>query len=259
VSQAKEAARLLIANWRANTRLEALPEAVRPVGRQQGYDCAAALAELEASPVAGWKIAATSAAGQRHINVDGPLIGRIFHDRLLQPGATVPLGDNIMRVAEAEFAFTFSRDLPARPEPYSLEEALAAVSTLHLSIEVPDSRYLDFTRVGAAQLIADTACASWLVLGPAIAAAWRHIDLTQHQVSGHRNGARVAEGSGRAVLGDPRLALHWFVNECASHCGGVRAGQFVTTGTCIVPFAIAAGDLVMADFGEFGSLSCTIQ
>ena len=35
--------------------------------------------------------------------------------------------------------------------------ALAAVATLHPAIEVPDSRYDDFTRVGAPQLIADNA------------------------------------------------------------------------------------------------------
>jgi 2-keto-4-pentenoate hydratase len=126
------------------------------------------------SAIAGWKIAATSEAGQKHINVDGPIIGRILRSRLLSPGANVTLGDNIMRVAEAEFAFGFTQDLPARAAPYSEAEALAAVGSLHLSIEVPDSRYEDFTKVGAAQLIADTACACWLVLGPAVAMPWRH-------------------------------------------------------------------------------------
>lgn len=256
--QCEAAADMLLSHWAETTRIAALPEAFRPATRQDGYAVAAALARRSGSAVAGWKIAATSEAGQKHINVDGPLIGRILSNRLLTPGAVVTLGDNIMRVAEAEFAFGFARDLPPRAEPYSRQEALVAVGSLHLSIEVPDSRYQDFTKVGAAQLIADTACASWLVLGPAVETPWHDIDLSVHAVKGMRNGRLVAEGTGKAVLGDPRKALTWFVNEASAHCGGVKAGQFVTTGTCIIPMAIAPGDEVMIDYGTLGAISCQI-
>ena len=54
---------------------------------REGYDAAAAVAQRSGSTVAGWKIAATSEAGQKHINVDGPIIGRILKSRLLPPGA----------------------------------------------------------------------------------------------------------------------------------------------------------------------------
>lgn len=254
----RKAAGILLDNWSANTRIDFLPEDCRPASRADGYAVARAVGEAGGHDIAGWKIAATSAAGQRHINVDGPLIGRILRHRLLPPGAKVTLGDNIMRVAEAEFAFGFANDLPPRDTPYTMDEALAAVNSLHLSIEVPDSRYNDFTKVGAASLIADTACASWLVLGPAVGVPWRHLDLSAHRVAGFRNGQLAVEGTGKAVLGDPRLALTWFVNEAATYCGGVKAGQFVTTGTCIVPFAIAAGDRISAGYGELGSIDASI-
>jgi 2-keto-4-pentenoate hydratase len=252
------AADLLLANWSATTRIAELPQPMRPQSRAEGYEAGAAVAARSGSTVAGWKIAATSEAGQKHINVEGPIIGRILKSRLLPPGSGITLGDNIMRVAEAEFAFGFTEDLPARAAPYTEAEALAAVGSLHLSIEVPDSRYQDFTKVGAAQLIADTACASWLVLGPAVEAPWRHLDLCAHVVKGFRNGQQVAEGTGKAVLGDPRKALTWFVNEASTYCGGVKAGQFVTTGTCIVPFAISAGDEISADYGVLGAIACRI-
>jgi 2-keto-4-pentenoate hydratase len=252
------AADLLLRNWSATTRIAELPVPMRPKTRAEGYDTAAAVAERSGSAVAGWKIAATSEAGQKHINVEGPIIGRILKSRLLPPGAGVTLGDNIMRVAEAEFAFGFTKDLPVRAKPYSAEEAVDAVGSLHLSIEVPDSRYQDFTKVGAAQLIADTACASWLVLGPAVDVPWRQLDLSAHVVKGLRNGEQVVEGTGKAVLGGPLTALAWFVNEASRFCGGVKAGQFVTTGTCIIPMAIAAGDEVRADYGQLGAISCRI-
>ena len=252
------AADLLLKNWMATTRIAGLPDGLRPSSRREGYDAAAEVARRSGSTVAGWKIAATSEAGQKHINVDGPIIGRILKSRLLPQGASVTLGDNIMRVAEAEFAFGFGRGLPPRAEPYTEVEALDAVSSLHLSIEIPDSRYTDFTKVGAAQLIADTACASWLVLGPAVDRPWRDLDLSAHAVKGLINGTVKAEGTGKAVLGDPRKALTWFVNEAALHCGGVTAGQFVTTGTCIVPMTVAPGDTVTVDYGSLGKMSCRI-
>ena len=253
-----KAAELLLGNWQAETRIDALPEDSRPIDRASGYAIAARLAALSGQATAGWKIAATSAAGQRHINVDGPLAGRILSGHLLGAGAAILLGNNIMRVAEAEFAFSFGEDLPPRDLDYSIDEALAAVSTLRLSIEIPDSRYNDFTKVGAPSLIADTACAAWLVLGEPVAAPWRGLNLSAHRVTGYRNGEKVAEGTGKAVLGDPRAALTWFVNEAARHCGGVKAGQFVTTGTCIVPIAVAPGDLVRADYGSLGSIEAAI-
>ncbi|MCA3562263.1 MAG: fumarylacetoacetate hydrolase family protein [Aestuariivirga sp.] len=252
------AADLLLKNWAATARIAELPSEMRPGTRAEGYDAAAAVAARSGSAVAGWKIAATSEAGQKHINVDGPIIGRILKSRLLPDGSSVTLGGNIMRVAEAEFAFGFVKDMPPRPVPYAQEEALDAVGSLHLSIEIPDSRYTDFTKVGVAQLIADTACASWLVLGPAVNRPWRDLDLSAHAVKGLLNGAVRAEGAGKAVLGDPRRALTWFVNEAATYCGGVKAGQFVTTGTCIVPMAVAPGDEVTVDYGTLGIIACRI-
>jgi 2-keto-4-pentenoate hydratase len=133
-------------------------------------------------------------------------------------------------------------------------EVLAAVASLHPAIEVPDSRFADFTRVGAAQLIADVACACWFVIGPATPADWRTIDLAQHGVSAYRNGALAGQGSGVNVLGDPRSALAWIANELCAHSDGLRAGDVVMTGTCLTPVPVSAGNSVKADFGAFGAL-----
>src|SRR5690348_2204034 len=108
------AADIVWEHWRDGRRMPALPEAVRPITRADGYAVQAALARQTAHPLFGWKIAATSVAGQRHINVDGPLAGRLFRERVYAPGAEVPFGANRMRVIEAEFAFRMAADLPPR-------------------------------------------------------------------------------------------------------------------------------------------------
>ena len=144
-------------------------------------------------------------------------------------------------------------------KPYTLAECVAAAKAAGLGAVGPwRDRVEEVGTEKAAQLIADTACASWLVLGPAVDTPWRDLDLSAHVVKGFKNGQLMAEGTGKAVLGDPRRALAWFVNEASTFCGGVKAGQFVTTGTCITPFAIAPGDEVTVDYGVLGSHSCRI-
>jgi 2-keto-4-pentenoate hydratase len=256
---ARDAAAALWRHWQSGTRIEELPVECRPADRAAGYLTQQEVVALAGQPIAGWKIAATSVAGQKHIGVDGPIAGTLLANRVLPIGAHVPLDGNAMLVAEAEFAFTFGTDMPARPAPYSREDVLAAVTSLHPAVEIPDSRYVDFARVGAPQLIADTACSCWFVLGPATGADWRSLDLAAHSVCGVLNGREAATGTGANVLGDPLIALTWLVNELRTYTGGVRAGQFVTTGTCVVPVAIKPGDTFRADFGALGAVDVQLD
>ena len=256
--QMRAASDLLFQHWQNQTRLDALPLGLRPADRAEGYRVQAFIEEHTAQPLFGWKIAATSLAGQAHINVDGPLAGRLLTERVIADGGVCPMGNNLMQVAEMEFAFRMAQDLPPRPAPYGQDEVMARVASLHPAIEIPDSRYDDFTKVGLAQLVADNACAHRFVLGPATAADWRGIDLAVHPVRAIVNDVVVGEGSGLNVLGDPRLALTWLANELSRHGLTLRAGEVVTTGTCVKPVAIAAGDRVMGDFGALGRVFVTI-
>jgi len=253
--QLQAASDLLWDAWQVGRCIAALPDDCRPRMREDGYAIQARLEQRSASPLFGWKIAATSKAGQAHIAVDGPLAGRLLKERAFESGSRLAFGGNHMRVAEAEFAFRMAADVPPRATPYSVDEILARVGTLHPGIEIPDSRYVDFTVVGAAQLIADNACAHDFVLGPAAPDAWRSIDLAAHRVSGSVAGRLDREGIGANVLGDPRVALTWLVNELSLFNLTLHSGQVVTTGTCLVPLPIAPGDRVACDFGELGTVT----
>lgn len=251
-TRVRAAADLLWDNWNAGRRLAALPETVRPDTRADGYAIQATLEAREEAPLYGWKIAATSGAGQKHIGVDGPLAGRLLVSRVYDDGAALPFGANGMAVAEPEFAFRMARDLPPREVPYDVAEVLAAVESLHPAIEVPDARYEDFSTVGGPQLIADNACAHQFVLGPAAPASWRDVDLASHPVTGTVSSGLIRDGSGANVLDDPRIALTWLAGELSGLGVTLKAGQAITTGTCMTPLEVAPGDRVRADFGDFG-------
>lgn len=245
-------------HWQQGTVMDGLPADLKPTSRAEGYAIQAHVLHRSPKPPAGWKIAATSTAGQQHIGVDGPLAGRLLAEFLHPDGATVSIAHNHMRVAEPEFAFRFARDLPPRAEPYAVDEVMAAVADLHLAIELPDSRFARFAEAGGPSLIAEAACARDLVVGKPVRADWRSLDLSRHPVRGRVQGRYERDGSGGNVLGDPRVALAWLVNEVSGLGMGVKAGELVTTGTAVPPLEIEPGDHVVADFGPLGTIRVTV-
>lgn len=240
--------------WREGRHVEKMPDGLRPATRAEAYAVQACVEKLSSLPLAGWKIAATSRAGQKHINVGGPMAGRLLAERIVPLGQTVRLGANRMLVVEVEFVFRMGATLSPRAAPYGQAEVIVAVEALHLGIEVPDSRYLVFEQAGEQQIIADNACADQFVLGPEVNADWRRADLGTHVVRGVSSRGIIHEGRGANVLGGPLIALTWLVNELSRLGVALERGQIVTTGTCCVPVPIAPGDSVTGDYGSFGSL-----
>src|SRR3954470_5828174 len=248
------AAELLWRTRLAETRIDALPKEIRPSTLAEGYAIQEAMLDLAQQPAIGWKIAATSAAGQKHIGVTEPLAGRLFRDFVLADGARRPIARNHMRVAEAEFAFKMARDLPPRGTDYSRTEVCDAVGAMHLAIEVPDARYEVFDTIGAPSICADCAFHAWFLLGPDVP-DWQKLDLPNQPVRALKKDTVVAEGKGANALGDPRIALTWLANHLAQRGLGLKAGEIVTTGTCVKPVDIVGGDTVVMDFGALGKIS----
>ena len=139
--QIASASQTLHDHWRAGTKLDALDAWMRPQDSVEAYAIQAAIERFSTTHLFGWKIAATSEAGQKHINVDGPMAGRILAETVIPDGGTASMAGNDMRVAEPEFAFRMRTDLPARSTPYTVQQVLDAVDTLHPAIEIPDSRF----------------------------------------------------------------------------------------------------------------------
>ena len=248
------ASKTLHDHWRAGTKFSGLDDRQRPRDRIEAYAIQSEIENYSAQGLFGWKIAATSEAGQKHINVDGPMAGRILAETVIADGGTASMAGNEMRVAEPEFAFRMRVDLPARAPPYTVQQVLDAVDTLHPAMEIPDSRFADFVSAGAAQIIADNACAHLFVLGPPTSADWRARDLVEERPVIAMRGQQFT-GHGKNVLGDPRIALTWLANELRQLGMTLKAGQIVTTGTCHPPLPIQSGDFCAVYFGSLGKVS----
>ncbi len=241
--------------WSSGRPLESLPPELRPDDLAEGYAVQRALDGL-AGPPTGWKIAATSRAGQQHLGASGPMVGRLYRSQARSSSASLSVRNMRMRSAEPEFAFVLAQDLEARPGGLERDDVLVAVGSLVLAIEVPDSRFVDFKGVGVPSLVADAMCGGHYVCGPSIE-DWRSLDLARQSARLLCGGEERSAGSGADVLGDPRDALAWMANEVLGRGWQLAAGEIIMTGASSPPLPVEAGDVVEAVFDGLGTVSVT--
>lgn len=250
-AEIEEAVELLIAARGDHRRLDAFPPTCRPETFEDGHAIQEAFVQAWSVPVAGYKIGCTSPETQKLLGSPGPFPGRVFAPVLLTSPAKVAAKAFHRLGIEPEFAFTLARDLPPRAAPYAREEVAAAVAALHGAIELVDTRWTDWLKVGIASIVADNGANGGLVLGPA-ASDWRQIDLPRAKATLRFDDKFIAEGTGAAVLGNPLDALVWLANHLSSRGYGLKAGDAVTTGTVAAVYFAEPGMHVTADFGPIG-------
>lgn len=242
-------------------RLPELAAPVRPNTPAEAYVIQDALVDRwlahYGGSVIGYKVACTNVTAQRQLNVDAPFAGRLlsafFFESLSDRPARVEASKFFMRVVEAEFAFEMAHDLPPKSEPRSRQEIAAAVKGVLPGIEIVDSRFDEWTTIGAPSLIADNACNAAWVKGKLVT-DWQALDLAAQAVRVMVNGKLSREGSGSNALGHPLNALEWLVNSLSTRGLGLQAGQFITTGVTTEVYMAERGDRITADFGPVGSV-----
>jgi 2-keto-4-pentenoate hydratase len=234
-------------------RINALPEDCKPADIDDGYRIQGALLALLGLDVFGWKIGSTNRAAQQLVGTTEPFGARLLTPHVPESPAQIPGDACFIRALEPEFAFRLGVDLPPARTPYARDDVIAAVDSLHPAIEISDTRYNDWSKVGAPSLVADNGSEGRFVLGKGVA-EWRDLDLSAHRVSLSVNARVVAEGSGANVLGDPVDALLWLANDRARRGDGLEAGQVITTGSCTGVVMGEPGDRASADFGTLGTV-----
>lgn len=185
-------------------------------------------------PVAGLKIGGTAENTRRLINVEEPVLGEVLAATVQASPARLPRAAFLRPGVETEIAVRLGRDLPPRAQPYTREEAAAAIATVMPAIEVVDDRYADFRTVGGPTLAADNVYNAAAVLGeekpfdPGLA-------LERLAARTLVDGREVATGTGAALLGHPLDALLFAVETRRRLGRGLEAGLFLSLGTMTMP------------------------
>jgi len=227
-----------------------------PDNKDEAYKMQVEYEKVSKSALFGWKIAATSLDGQKHIGVDAPIAGRLLKERYNKSGASVSLKNNIMKKIEAEFAFKLLNDIQPRSNEYTTDEIIERIDSVVAAIEIPDSRFLNFDKVGGNLVIADNAYAGDFILSDYFVSDFKNIDFKNFKVNCYKNNELAESGIGSNVLGDPLKALTWIINELSSLNISCKKQQIIMTGTCIKPLTVKADDKILIDFYELGKVDC---
>jgi 2-keto-4-pentenoate hydratase len=177
--------------------------------------------------------------------------------RVVSP-ASVDVGSFRMIGIEAELAFRFGADLPARATPYTQEEILAAVSEICVAIELCDTRLTDWADASALWRLADFQSAAMLVVGD-VRRDWRAIDFANQDVELAINAQSRARRRGTHPTVDPSRLLAAIVAHCARHADGLRAGDVVTTGSWTGMTDASPGDAIRVEFPGIGAAELALE
>lgn len=229
------------------------------------------LEENNETKVIGKKIAATSDMAQKSVSVCEPFFGNLFTHSTFTSGATISISDTRLGLQEgfilieAEFAVRMNADTNTGVI-YTPDTIKSSIGSIRPSVELATSAFYmknleAFKKVGAPSLIADNACHGALVLGDEFAddgSDFRNIldSLSEQTCTLNVNGDKLADGSGKQVLGHPVNALCWLANAMGKRGEILRKGDIVTTGVCVNQLVLAnAGDYVSVDYGKFGKVT----
>ena len=238
-----DAARLLLSARRDPTqKLHSLPEVMRPQTEEQAYLVQRAIM-AELGEIGAWKVGSPSPTGP--VNC-APLPaagvqaspGHVLTEQCTDQGV------------EAEIAVKLAHGLLPRDAPYTPGDIAAAIASAHPAIEVLQSRYVDVGEVDPLSNLADSLSHFALVVGPAIE-GWRWIDLAAEQVALIVNGTEMKRRTGNPA-GDMVRLLVWLANQGARWAGGLRAGQYVTTGSWTAKDFVTPGAEVRVAFDHAG-------
>ncbi len=197
-------------------------------------------------PPSAWKLGASSRQAE-------PSVAAILPERTARSIARFPAGMFHMLGIEAEIAIRFGRDLPARATPYPHDEILDAIASLHVAMELVDTRLADSEAAGPLWRLADSLLNGALVIGDAIP-DWHKLDLSGLTVRVLADGACLAETVGRPPLDDLFFCLPWWL----AHNPGTRAGDIVTTGAWNGMHPIPAARQASVEFVGLGQVDICI-
>jgi 2-keto-4-pentenoate hydratase len=243
MQQLLEAANLLLNARRSHTPIADLPLELQP----QSLEEAAVVHGIMATafgPIGGWKIGAGSPEAT-------PFFAPMPLAWMARSGTLLAGPRFRYRVLEAEIAFLLGKDLPARAKPYTREEVVAAIASCHPIIEELESGLIDPKAAAHFSSLADLQMHGGFIHGPACR-DWKKIEFKKETVTLAIDGKVQVERTGSNTSGDLMRLLPYLANEGATRTGGLKAGQWITTGSWTGNTPAHHGSLVEVAFAHAG-------
>ncbi|WP_068672076.1 2-keto-4-pentenoate hydratase [Oceanobacillus sp. Castelsardo] len=203
----------------------------------------------------GMKLGLTSTAKQEMMGVKQPIYGYLHKDMLAYEWEPLSCSELIHPKIEPEIAFFISEDIQG--ENITEEDISQATKYVAPALEIIDSRYKDF-RFTLVDVVADNCSSAKFVVGSNLQSP-HSIDVGNIGMVMSKNGKVEQTGSSAAVLGHPLKAMAWAANLLGKRDKGFKKGDIVLSGAISEAISLEAGDKVVVDFDNLGtvSISCT--
>lgn len=237
------AADLLLDARRTNRPIVDLPEEYRPTTLEEAYVIQDRMSWAYEA-IGGWKVGAPSPDAT-------PSFAPMPAAWMSCSGCALRGSMHRYRGLEAEIAFHLGADLPPREKPYSREEVVAAIASMHPAIEVLETALADPKQATKWTAVADLSLHGGFVYGDAVP-NWQSIDFSKESVTMSVDGTVRVERTGSNTAGDLMRLLPWLANEGASRTEGLKKGDWITTGSWTGSTQGAAGSTAEARFSTAG-------
>ncbi|MBB3808491.1 2-keto-4-pentenoate hydratase [Pseudochelatococcus contaminans] len=243
------AAERLLSPRNGGPRIVDLPENLRPTTWKAAYAIQDALIS-RLGPVVGWKVGARDAAAE-------PFRAALTAQTVLLSPANVPHAGHAVVGVEAETVYRFDKALPPRERPYTEEEVLSAVGSVHAAIELVDTHFAVWKGAGQLSQIADQFNHAALIVGSGRETGLS-VDASHQPVKLLVNGEVVLDQRGGNAAGPSARLLAWLANGGATSLGGIREGAYVTTGSWTGITFVGPRTRVEVSFEGIGSVAVDI-
>jgi 2-keto-4-pentenoate hydratase len=193
--------------------------------------------------IAGWKFGFAPNSG---VAISAPL----FRNLVLPDGGRFRRGGASFLAVEAEIGFRLDHDFDAG-------DPLAALQTAFVGIEIVRSRLREAAKAPFPTFVADNIGNGGYVIGPG-RDDWRQLDLAGLRCRVWADERLIHDAVGGHPQGDPSLPVRASAQQPIDRLGGLRAGQFVTTGSLCGVIPIDCACRIRVDLEHFGEVSVEI-
>lgn len=249
----EETAALLLEARRETRPMKDLDASLQPAGLLEAYAIQDTMAAT-LGPIGGWKIGAPSPDAT-------PMYGPMSLEfGFIGTGKELPGKWSRLRGVEAEIGFLLKHDLPARGtaenhQRYTREEVLAAVGSVHPVIEVLESAFVAPEEASHLAMVADLQMNGGFVHGPACE-GWQSLDWNSEPLEIVIDGIVRWDKPGKNTNGpDVLRLLEYLANDAQFRTGGLKAGQWITTGSWMGKLLAHGRSSVEVRFSRFGAVA----
>ena len=259
ISNINRAADILLESRIKLNRIENLPRNCTPVNKEEAYKIQNKLVNKyllldKKNKIIGKKVGCTNKAAQIQINVHEPFYGNLFSTYSSESNCIIQSKNFFGPFIEPEFSFKISKTLDISDAPYSINQIYNVIESVLPSIELVDSRFNDWKKVGIYNLIADNAVNAFWIYGKEINKI-NDINFSNHEVTLSINDKIIEKGNSSNVLDNPINSITWLVNTLAKQGRALTKNSYISTGTCTSAISIKKGDKICADFGTLGKVN----